>query len=207
LPKINRKRKSPRNPPRRIKLKKNARKTRNILENLSKSSISQDSPKKPKIGKREDLTPKKAMKDGSAEEGEKPQTNDLKNLFGHRRTKRSEKGSEKSKSKPIKKRKNPTFTPIKGNQDRELRNSTDESVEERKGYKSRLNWKNLNKIPKERVNKGPGERAIGYDWVLYKNGEKFYGYFLDGKANGQGTFYFKDGDKCSGRWKMGVFQE
>jgi hypothetical protein len=201
------KKKTPKDAPRRIKLKKNAKHTKNILENLSKSRNSDDSPKNAKIEKRENVTPKKVVKQGSAEDVEESPIKDAKNLFGNRRTKRSEKGSEKEKSKPIKKRKNPTFAAIKVTERGALGHSSGESLEEVKAYKSRLNWKNLHKIPKERVSKGPGERAVGYDWVLYKNGEKFYGYFLDGKANGQGTFYFKDGEKCSGRWKMGVFQE
>lgn len=51
----------------------------------------------------------------------------------------------------------------------------------------------------------PTDGYEGYAWIKFKDGSKFYGFFVSGQATGNGTFTTSDRKKIDGRWKRGKF--
>ena len=82
--------------------------------------------------------------------------------------------------------------------------SSSKSPEPKKHPKS-VGYRRLDLVEEKQVLRKPEEDHMGYGWIRFRTGEKFYGFFVDGLPNGLGTFYTFDDVQVSGKWKRGVF--
>lgn len=116
------------------------------------------------------------------------------------------------KSSKSKKSKKPNRSSIKNRKNNKI-GSKPKSVKSKKSKKSQsgidIDYKCLVGINDEYYEYEGGQKEgkpDGFGHFYFKNGCRFYGYFVDGLPHGKGTFFHKNGKHIDGVWLKGLHQ-